>query len=464
MKKTLVTILIIAVIGAAGYFGYTRYRKAQAAKAATYSTDVVSRGDLTAIIGATGTVRANQTATIAWQTSGQIASIPVVIDELVKTDQVLASLAPTSLSQSLILARADLITAQRNLDSLLNSNTTAAQAYLTLVQAQKTLEDAQKDQSNKKYYSSSQNSIDAARADLTIAQNELNRAQDIYDQFANRSDDDLMKANALSSLAAARQKRDRAQANLNALLATPDVILVDEAGAKVDLAKAQLADAQREWERLKDGPDANDITIAQAKIDSIQASLQLTSLKAPFNGTITEVNSLVGDLVSPGTASFRIDDLSHLLVDVQVTEVDINKVKLDQPVKLTFDAILNKEYNGKVVEVSRVGSVSAGSVNFTVTVELLDADDSIRPGMTAAANIIVEQIQNALLVPNRAVRLRDGQRVVYVLQNNTPTPVNITIGANSDQYSEILEGDIKEGDTLVLNPPTEFGTNGRPPF
>lgn len=464
MKKTLVTILIIAVIGAAGYFGYTRYREAQAAKAATYSTDVVTRGDLTAIIGATGTVRANQTATITWQTSGQIASIQVTIDQRVKTDEILASLAPTSLSQSLILARADLITAQRNLDNLLNSNTAAAQAYLNLVQAQKALEDAKKEQSNKKYYSSSQNSIDAARADLTIAQNELNRAQDIYDQFANRPDDDLMKANALSSLAAARQKRDRAQANLNALLATPDAILVDEAAAKVELAKAKLADAQREWERLKDGPDANDITIAQAKIDSIQASLQLTSLKAPFNGTITEVNSLVGDLVSPGTVSFRIDDLSRLLVDVQVTEVDINKVKQGQPVKLTFDAILNKEYNGKVVEVSRVGKVSAGSVNFTVTVELLDADDSIRPGMTAAANIIVEQIQNALLVPNRAVRLRNGQRVVYVLKNNTPTPVNITIGANSDQYSEILEGNIKEGDTLVLNPPTEFGTNGRPPF
>jgi len=466
MKKTLITILVIAVLAVGGYFGFTQYRKAQAAKVGTYSTDVVTRGELTAIVGATGSVRANQTAFIAWQTSGQIASMDASIDQIVSTDQLLASLSSTSLTQSLILARADLITAQRNLDNLLNSNTAAAQAYLNVVQAQKAFEDAEKNQTNKKYFTSSQDSIDNARASLTIAEDSVKRAQEIYDQFANRPESDVMRANALSSLAAARQQRDRALANLNSLLATPDAILLDEASAKVELAKAQLEDATREWERLKDGPDANDITAAQVRIEAIQVSLRLSELKAPFAGTITEVRSLVGDLVSPGTTSFRIDDISRLLVDIQVTEVDINRVQPGQPVTLTFDAILNKEYNGKVVEVSRVGDFTSGLVNFTVTVELLDSDADIRTGMTAAANIIVEQIPDALLVPNRAVRLRNGQRVVYVLENNIPTPVNITIGASSDDVSEILEGDLAEGDTLVLNPPTELniGSGGRPPF
>ena len=466
MKKTLITLLVIAVLAVGGYFGFTQYRKAQAAKASTYSTDVVTRGELTAIIGATGSVRANQTAVIAWQTSGQIATMDASIDQIVNADQSLASLASSTLSQSLILARADLITAQRNLDNLLNSNTAAAQAYLTMVQAKKALEDAEKNQTNKKYFASSQDSIDNARASLTIAEDSVKRAQEIFDQFANQPESDVMRANALSSLASARQQRDRALANLNALLATPEAIYLDEATAKVELAKAQLNDATREWERLKDGPDANDITAAQVRIDAIQASLQLSVLKAPFTGTITEIRSLVGDLVSPGTASFRIDDLSHLLVDIQVTEVDINRIQLDQPVTLTFDAILNKEYKGTVIEVSRVGNLASGLVNFTVTVELLDADQDIRPGMTAAANIIIEQIPDALLVPNRAVRLRNGQRVVYVLKNNIPTPINITIGASSDNFSEILEGDLVEGDTLVLNPPTELniGSGGRPPF
>lgn len=466
MKKTLITILIVAVLGVGGYFGVTEYQKAQAAKASTYSTVTVTRGELTAIIGATGSVRANQTAVIAWQTSGQIATIDAALDQKVTARQVLASLSPSSLPQSMILARADLITAQRNLDNLLNSNSAAAQAYLTVIQAQKALEDAESKLTSRKYYTSSQDSIDNARASLTIAEDAVKRAQDIFDQFANRAETDVMRANALSSLASARQQRDRALANLNALLATPDAILLDEASAKVELAQAQLDDATREWERLKDGPDADDITSAQVRIEAIQASLELFELKAPFAGTITEVRSLVGDLVSPGTASFRIDDLTHLLVDVQVTEVDINRIEIGQPVNLTFDAILNKEYRGMVTEVSRVGSLGAGLVNFTVTVEITDADEDIRPGMTAAANIIIKQIPDALLVPNRAVRLRDGQRVVYVLKGSTPTPVNIEIGASSDQFSEIISGDLKEGDTLVLNPPTEFniGGGGRPPF
>lgn len=466
MKKFLVTMLVLAILGVGGYFGFTEYKKAQAEKNSTYSTDVVSRGELTAIIGATGSVRANQTAVITWQTSGQINSMDAGIDEKVTANQVLAALSQSSLSQSLILARADLITAQKNLDNLLNSDTAAAQAYLAVVQSQKALDDAEDNLTSKKYYASSQDSIDNARASLTIAEDSVRRAQEIYDQFANRPDSDVQKANALSSLAAARQQRDRALANLNALLATPDAILLDEASAKVELAKAQLADATREWERLKDGPDANDILAAEVRIEAIQASLGLSELKAPFDGTITEVRSLVGDLVSPGTVSFRIDDLTRLLVDVQVTEVDINRIKIGQQVKLSFDAILEKEYSGKVIEVSRVGSITSGLVNFTVTVELLNVDDDIRPGMTSAANIIIEQIPNALLVPNRAVRLREGQRVVYVLKNGVPTPVSIEIGASSDQFSEILSGDIKEGDTLVLNPPTEFnfGSGGRPPF
>ncbi len=82
---------------------------------------------------------------------------------------------------------------------------------------------------------------------------------------------------------------------------------------------------------------------------------------------------MVGDQVNAGTVSFRIDDLSHLLVDVQITEVDINRVKVGQPAKMTFDAISGKEYNGKVTEVANFGVTQQGVVNFTVTVELTDA-------------------------------------------------------------------------------------------
>ena len=95
------------------------------------------------------------------------------------------------------------------------------------------------------------------------------------------------------------------------------------------------------------------------------------------------------------------DDLSNLLIDVQVSEVDINNIALDQPVTLTLDAIPNKTYHGQVTEVSQAGDTSSGAVNFTVTAKLTDGDAQVKPGMTAAVNIVTNQVKDQLLVPNR---------------------------------------------------------------
>ena len=115
-------------------------------------------------------------------------------------------------------------------------------------------------------------------------------------------------------------------------------------------------------------------------------------------------------------------------------------------------------------EVALVGSSDQGVVDFTVTVELTDTDQAVKPGMTAAVNMVVEQLQDVLLVPNRAVRVLEGQRVVYVLRNGAPEPVEITLGASSETASQVLEGDLKAGDPIVLNPPTVFEQNGPAPF
>ena len=78
--------------------------------------------------------------------------------------------------------------------------------------------------------------------------------------------------------------------------------------------------------------------------------------------------------------------------------------------------------------------------------------------MTAAVNIVVDQLTDVLLVENRAVRLSGGQRIVYVLRDGALVKVAITIGAISDTTSEVIGGDLQEGDQVVLNPPVEFNT------
>jgi HlyD family secretion protein len=453
MKRALIIILLIAVLAGGSYFLYDRNQQAQAAAQNIYQTALLKKGDLTATVGATGTVRTNQTTTVNWQTSGRIGKIMVKEGDTVTLNQVLAELDPASLPQNLILARADLVTAQRNLDNLKNSDTARTQAQQTLVQAQKNLTDAQGERYRKNLARVSRATIDQKQAELVIAQDKLKNAKENYAKFENKPEGDLMRAQAFDVLAQAQQKVDQLQYDLAWLTGGPDVNEIAQADAAIAVATAKLADAQREWDRLKNGVDPQDLAAAQARIDSIRAILSQTQLTAPINGAVTDIKSMAGDQVNPGTVSFRIDDLAHMLVDVQITEVDINRIKISQSARMTFDAIPNQEYSGKVVKIADFGTSVGGVVNFTVTLELTDADAQVRSGMTAAVNLTVDQLSNVLLVPNRAVRLRSGQRIIYLLQNGQPAAVDINMGAISDTYSQIVSGNVKENDEVILNPP-----------
>ncbi len=128
MKRALIIIVLIGVIGAAGFFIYSNYRQAQAANQNSFQTVTLANGDLTAMVGATGTVRANQSTTVNWQTSGRIGKVNVKVGDQVTVNQVLAELDSTTLSQNIILARSDLVTAQRNLDNLKDSTLARSQA------------------------------------------------------------------------------------------------------------------------------------------------------------------------------------------------------------------------------------------------------------------------------------------------------------------------------------------------
>jgi multidrug efflux pump subunit AcrA (membrane-fusion protein) len=230
-------------------------------------------------------------------------------------------------------------------------------------------------------------------------------------------------------------------------------------------ASQQLSNAVTTLYQLERSPNPDDLAAAQARLQAAQTAVDSLSLTAPFAGTITEVDIKPGDQVSLGSIAFRLDKLDRLLVDVQVSEVDINSIQVGQSVNLSFDALLDKQYKGVVSQVAPVGTVIQGVVEFNVTVELTDADQNVKPGMTAAVNIVVDQITNALLVPNRAVRLVDGQRVVYILINNQLQQVKVTLGASSDTESQVTDGDLQVGEQIVLNPPQDlFGTSGGGPF
>lgn len=451
----IIIILLLAAISYAVFY----YRKQANAKA-TYQTEIAAHGTLTATIGATGNVRANQTAILAWQTTGMVEAVNVIPGENVAEGETLASLSKSSLAQNILLAQADLVTARRNLDAVLNSDKARASAQLALVNAQKAYDTAKANRDRLDLQRASTNTVEYYKAQYDLAVQRVNQAQAAYDATNGLSDADPTRATAYTNLYNAQLARDRALANLN--WATGKPTASDEALtlANFAVAEANLKDAQREWDRLKNGPDPNDVAAAQARVDAADTTLAMSQLTAPFGGTVTEVSITNGDQVTPGTRSFRIDDLSRLLIDVQVSEVDINSIQVGQDVTVTFDAILSKTFHGKVSKVALAGNLVQGVVNFTVTVELTDDDPEIKPGMTAAVTIVTQELTDVLLVPNRAVRVVNNQRVVYLLKDGKPVEVNITLGATSDTYSEVVGGDLKEGDEIILNPPTMFERGG----
>lgn len=417
-NRTLLIILLIVIIGT---ISFLVVRNARPEPSAQFQTSGIQRGNLTATIGATGTVRSQQSAVLLWQSAGTVESVDVKVGESVKDDEILAELAKTSLSQNIILAEADLATAQKTLEDLLNSDTAQAQAVVDLRKAQDAYEKA------------------------------LNYYESLFKPYKY---DQLVYVRLVTPFGVKRIPKIK-----TIKVKQGDEETIKEADEDLALAKAKLDDAQRNFDRLKDG-NSPDIKAAQARVDAAQATLNMSRIIAPFDATVTESYPLPGDQVTAGQTAFRIDDLSHLFVDVDVSEVDINSIKIGQPVTLTFDAILGKVYTGSVVEVAQVGTAEQGVVNFKVTVELTDADEAVKPGMTAAVNIIVEEIKDAILVPNRAVRLVDGERVVYLLVDGKPVKREIRLGSSSDTMSVVLVGDLTEGDLVILNPPTEFGPGG----
>ena len=514
MRKRWIWIGVAVVVIAGAILGIVTWRsRGQAQLVANLQTVPAERGDLTATVGATGVVRANQTALLLWQTSGSVGSVNVRVGERIIKDQVLAVLQQTSLPQSIILAQADLVSAERALDDLLNSQLQQAQALqavedarqaledgrnpeLAQARAQQAVADAQKAVENAEralrwaQTPAGQSYIDEARAQAVLLRDALEQARKNFEPYENKPEDNLLRARFQTELSAAQQRYDAAERNLNGLLGTSNptdeaIAMADLLTAQAQLAEAQkewervkdgtspaditlleaqLEDAEREWERLKDGPDPDDVASAQARVAAAQAAINQSKISAPFTGVITQVDSKTGDQTTPSTLAFRLDDLSRLMVDVQVSEVDINRIQVNQDVSLIFDAIPNQEYHGLVSEVAQVGTTTQGVVDFTVTVQLIDADPAVKPGMTAAVNIVVSQLTDVLLVPNRAVRVFEGKRVVYVLREGSPEPVEVQLGASSETSSQVMNNNLETGEAILLNPPTVFEQNGPPPF
>lgn len=267
MKKAL-PYLIAAVLIIAAIVGVMAYRQRQAASSNDdLQTQVAGRGTLVASVGATGLVRANQTAILAWQTTGTVGDVNVKTGDTVAEGDVVAALKQTSLPQSVITAQAELLSAKQALDDLLNSklpyaqalqareeaqnaidtyqaslSSRQAQAYVTLQAAKDAQEDAQDKRNNMNYARADQETIDEAEDKYNQAVARVDDLQGLVNQFGG--------AEAQAALNMAIRERDRALDMWNWYKSNWSEDEISTADANLQKAQASLDLAQHDYDRL----------------------------------------------------------------------------------------------------------------------------------------------------------------------------------------------------------------------
>lgn len=241
--------------------------------------------------------------------------------------------------------------------------------------------------------------------------------------------------------------------------------------ASLETAKANKNEAKNNYEDANDSEEyamkkkleAAEISLEAAEKNvetswsSYQNSLSDASKRkvvSPIDGTVNAVNIKNGDDLSRlssnsnSSAPIIIGDLSTLKAQVEVNEVDIANVNIGQKVSLTFSAIDGLTVTGKVEKMDSLGTLTSGVVTYNVTIGFDSLDERIKPQMSVSAAIIIGTKQDAIIVPNSAVKSQNGKSYVQILKGQTPENLNVETGLSNDTQTEIISG-IKVGDSVV---------------
>ncbi|MHB1213652.1 MAG: efflux RND transporter periplasmic adaptor subunit [Thiobacillus sp.] len=223
---------------------------------------------------------------------------------------------------------------------------------------------------------------------------------------------------------------------------------------ELDQARAALAQA------------AAQVRVARAQVMRDQTNLGFTVIRSPVDGTVINRQVDVGQTVAASFQTptlFQIGkDLTQMQIDSTVSEADIGQIEVGQPVKFRVDAFPDTEYRGLVRQVRLNAKTEQNVVTYNVVVNVANPDLALMPGMTANLQVLVETRPNVLRVPTAALRFRpqadpSAETVstprgvaVYRLVDGKPVRVAVKTGISDKAYTEIVAGELKPGDPVIV--------------
>lgn len=381
----LLTMLLLSACGGSGSSGEP--------------TETPFLQDFTPIVSATGKVVPTQYATLSTEAAGVVVELAVAEGDAVTAGQTLLVLGGgEGLEAAVSAAQLELLAAQQALDSLhQNAGLAAAQAQADVANARRAVEDAQRALTNVEL-PSKQTDIDQAYAAVVLARDRLEKAQDDFEPYAAKPEDNVIRASLLAALAQAQDAYDAAVRRWNNLKGTGTELDLAQAQANLAIAQATLERAEQEFTERSAGPDPDDLAFAQARVENAhsqvaaaQTALDRLSLEAPFDGTVSQLFVRANEWVSPGQPIALIGDLSALQIQTtDLNEIDVARIHIGSRATITIDALPDLVLEGTVIRIATKASQGAG-VNYTVIIALDSAPDQLLWDMTAFVDIEADE-------------------------------------------------------------------------
>jgi HlyD family secretion protein len=442
MKRRLLTLLILAVAatGAASAYLYSTSR----GNSPKHRFARVERGPLTATVSATGSLNAVITVQVGSQISGQIKALFADFNSQVKKNQLIARIDPEIFEAKVNQAKAELEASQA---AVLTQRANVERARADVENARAALAGAK---------------AQTAKAQVAVldAKRDLDRKSDLLKrELIAQSEKDSAQAAHDSAVAQWESARAQEQALASAIKSVE---------AQLRVAEAQLKSAEATLRQKT-------AALAQAQVD-----LDHTMIRAPVDGAVVSRNVDVGQTVAAALQAptlFTIaQDLTQMQVDTNVDEADIGRVRLGLSAAFTVDAFPGRTFSGEIVQIRKAPQVVQNVVTYNVVVGVQNPDGKLLPGMTANVRIVVDHKPSALKIPNAALRFRPpgsaspearlasrpqsphaggprekGASKVWILgADGKPAPVPLAIGITDGTFTEVLDGDLKEGQELIV--------------
>jgi HlyD family secretion protein len=433
---------ILLILGGIIFFSTSCMGNSSSATSAENQTITVHRGNISIAVTGTGNLvlkdknnlSFGQTGLVNDQTTAKVTEVDVVEGQTVEQDQVLVKADTTDW-------QTEITQAQHNLDLKKSS----------LLKSQASLESSQ-------YELNAQADVKTLQDEIDNYNIQLQQAQIMHIEASRYSDSEGVSSwnKQISRLQA---HIDQSKKDLADLLTDPVHSKAATSGSLTSVADIKTKERNVEQAQAQVVNAQNDLDDAQTKLNDTKNKAQ--EIKAPYKGLIIRVDVSEGDIVSRSSNLIEIAQPDNFEAIIVVTERDVNYLTLGRESSVSFDALPGLSFPAKITRIAPKGSIQQGVVTYQITVELsstvpgaekassITNTITLKEGFSAVVTIPVQEKDNILIVPNKAIS-HQGQDYIVLVKTGATTETRIVkTGITDYQNTEIIEG-LNEGDQVVL--------------